>query len=213
MPLSDSDLRTLRLLSETEDFPQLSLVQTYVTRDLIKRHQERHDLADEYARRWIARALKCLAVWEARIAECLRKIHINDDNVLGIMVLKNPNVKRLRWLLAHAPPPRFTHVTETINAQRRLMGFILEHHPFPRKAEERQKWLDEFNREYLSSLLVIPCLCNYQESISGRFELEIFACKRNEQLTRLLLADLHGLDHTGIRRLYKTQYNNTSPRL
>lgn len=213
MSLSDSDLRTLRLISESNDFPQLSLVQTYVTRDLIKRHKELDDLADERSPIWIKRILKLLAVEETRIMDCLRKMRINDNNVLGIIVLKNQNIKRLRWLLAHAPPPRFTHVTETIKAQRRLMGFILENHPFPRKAEERQKWLEEFTREYLSDLLMIPCICDYQDSISGRFESEILSCKRNEKLTRLILADLHGLDDTGIRRLYKTLYNNTSPRL
>src|SRR5688572_5723065 len=102
MPLSDSDLRTLHLLSESKDFPQLELVQTYVTRDLIKRHGERHDLADEDVGKWIKRTLKLLAVWEARIVDGLRKIHITHHKVLGIMVLKNPNIKRLRWGLAHA---------------------------------------------------------------------------------------------------------------
>lgn len=212
--LSEADKRVLRFLAESDDYPQLPLVQTYVLRPLLKRH----DLDDEQVVSWIARNLKILAALEKRISHVSSQLFgTKNESILARLVLNDTRVRTLRRLLATGTPPRHTHVSETINAQRRLMGAILQQLPFPPSAKGHAKWLQEFERDWLSGLLLIPCQCSYPDTLSDRCKEEICASMRKPRaggLIRTILADIHGLgglDGKGVRKLFQSAHKNTSP--
>jgi hypothetical protein len=183
-------------------------------RALVLRNDSEKDMKDPAFQAWIKRNLKLLAALELDRDRFFRLVFPAASQAsIDRMICKDPRVKTLLQYCRFADPPRHSHVSEVICGQRRIMRWILHHHPFPPALHLRQKWITQFEQDWLPALTTIPCVCIYHHALSTTTKEEIHSsqCKRREQLTGLILADLHGLNMAGVAKLCKNAHKNTFP--
>lgn len=211
--LHASDSKVLRSLIESEETPRSPHLCSIAVRALVLRTDLKKEIENPAFHAWVKRNLKLLAALELDKGTLLKRAFPTaSQNVIDRMICSCAPVKTLLQYCRFADPPRHSHVSEVLLGQRRIMRWILQYHPFP-ALHLRNEWVMKFEEDWLAALTIIPCVCNYQHALSTTTKEEICSaqCKRREQLTGLILGDLHGLSTAGVAKLCKNAHKNTFP--
>lgn len=212
---SVADARILQFLAESGDTPQSPQLATLTSIALMQRAGFERDLENASFEPWVGRNLKLMAALELRVANAIRgTLPGADQTFVDRLLCKDIAIRTLLQICKFGHVPRFSHVTEVIRGQRRIMRWILSHHhPFPHAVRQRPNWIKVFEENWLCLLAIVPCFHNYPDELSSpkREEIRTLMCPRPDRITRIILADIHDLSEDGIAKLCKPTSCNTVP--